>query len=256
MSFPNTVDAFVHRDMSVFFQHANIKPTYIPLSILQSITLDVTHLASRSYAASVTEPSMYAHAERCYLFALAILANGFPSGTVGVLQIPFSELHARLFHTTLLHDLGLTHAPEALEHPAHAMSFELHGGMLAYEHLRRVDTHIAPERLGDVVQSIMTHTLALPHGKTTAVGMLLQLSALFDMLGYDAVGPGSFASLISRKTVREVLKVYPRGNQSGQMEAFMGNMLKEKPHCLLGAGIPDFGDRVAAVKELVPDADE
>ncbi|TFY72946.1 hypothetical protein EVG20_g61 [Dentipellis fragilis] len=256
MSFPDAVDAYVPRDVIAFFQHANIQPTYIPLSTLRSNSLDATHLASRTYAASITEPSMYAHVERCYLFALAILANGFPSGTPGVPQIPFAELHTRLFHATLLHDLGLTHAPEALAHPAHAMSFELHGGMLAYEHLRRADPNIAPERLGDVVQSIMTHTLALPHGKTTAVGMLLQLSALFDMLGYDAVGPGSFASLISRKTVREVLKVYPRGNQSGQMEAFMGTMLKEKPHCLLGAGIPDFGDRVAAVKELVPDADE
>ncbi|TFY72943.1 hypothetical protein EVG20_g62 [Dentipellis fragilis] len=232
MSFPETVDAYVPRDIVPFLQHSTIQPTYVPLSTLRSISLDDTLLASRIYATRITEPTLYAHAERCYLFSLAILANGFPSNTPGVPQIPFAELHTRLFHTTILHDLGLTYAPEALEHPARAMSFEIHGGMLAYEHLRRLDPEIAPERLGDVVQSIMTHTLVLPQGKTTAGGNA------------------------TAATVREIMEVYPRGEQSAQISAFVGTMLEDKPHCLIGAGLPGFNKRVAAVKELIPKANE
>ncbi|KAA1473893.1 hypothetical protein DENSPDRAFT_840424 [Dentipellis sp. KUC8613] len=254
MSFPETVDAYVPRDIVPFLQHSSIKPKYIPFSTLRHVPLDDTLLASRVYAAQITEPSLYAHAERCYLFSLAVLANGFPRNTPGVPQISFAELHTRLFHTTILHDLGLTYAPEALEHPAGAMSFEIHGGILAYEHLRRIDPKIAPERLGDIVQSIMTHTLVLPQGKTTAAAMLLQLSALFDMLGYDAFGEGSMDTMISPETVREIMEVYPRGKQSAQMSAFVGTMLEEKPHCLIGAGLPGFNKRVAVVKELIPKA--
>ncbi|TFY79784.1 hypothetical protein EWM64_g4230 [Hericium alpestre] len=232
MTFPVEVDAFVPRDFKEFSLRSKIRPAYISLSTLQSLPLDAKHAASREYALKIVEPSLYRHSERCYLFALAIAANGFPSGTPDVPQIPFAEFQDRLFHATILHDLGR---------------------MLAYEHLLHMDASIDPERLGDIVQSIMTHTLMLPRGSMTAVGMLLQLGAAFDMLGWDAFGEGSLNFLLNRETVYEIETAYPRGEQGHQVKEFVDKMTQEKPHCLILAGIPDLANRVAAINQLVVD---
>ncbi|TFY79783.1 hypothetical protein EWM64_g4231 [Hericium alpestre] len=256
MSFPAAVDAFVPRDFKEFTMCSKTNSGYISLSTLQSIALDAKQIASRDYASRIEEPTLYRHCERSYLFGLAIVANGFPSGTPGVPQIPFAELQNRLFHANMLHDVGLAQHSEVVGHPAHAMSFELHGGVMAYEHLRSTDASIDSERLGDIVQSIMTHTLTLPRGSTTAVGMLLQLGALFDVLGYDAFGEGSLNSLVNRRTVQEVLKAYPRGELGKEVAHFLDMMGQYKPHCLVLAGLPGFAERAAASVWPVDEAEE
>lgn len=177
------------------------------------------------------------HSVRCYYFALAILHNGFPSKTPGVPQISFEDLHNRLFYACILHDLGLTVHPEALAHPAHAMSFELHGGIMAYEHLHAVHPTLSAEDVGDIVQGIMLHTISFPSGKSSAVGTLVQVAAGFDIMGLHAFGPDPLDFLVDEKTIEEIEKEYPRGELGIEVKDILVREFENKPNCLLSHGV-------------------
>ncbi|KAJ7468935.1 hypothetical protein B0H11DRAFT_2283868 [Mycena galericulata] len=167
------------------------------------------------------------------LLLLRARPPAFPSATPGVPQITFEELNRRIYHTCILHDLGWTTTAEGRAHPAHAMTFELHGGIMAYEHLHAAAPALNAQQVGDIVQSIVLHTSDWPFGKVSATKLLISLSAIFDVAGYDAYGPGSFDSFISRKTVQEIEKVYPRGNFAAEGEEVLQREVAEKPDCLL-----------------------
>lgn len=139
MPFSKTFDAYVPSDGKEFFQVAKFVPNYVPLAELQAVALDDAHRASFALAEKVTPPATFAHCSRVYFFGLAMLYNGFPSESPGVPQISLEELVRRWYHCAMLHDLGLTKNAEALAHPANAMSFELHGGFMAYDHLHTAD---------------------------------------------------------------------------------------------------------------------
>ncbi|KAJ7074739.1 hypothetical protein C8F01DRAFT_1361319 [Mycena amicta] len=234
MSFPKTFDAYVLSNLQEFFASTKIAPGYIPFEALhQEVSLDPEHTASNEYSKKITPPAGFAHAIRTYYFSLAILANGFPSGTPGVPQISFEDLVRRLYHACILHDLGWSSVPEGREHPAHAMSFEIHGGIMAYEHLLRDAPTLDAQQRGDIVQSIMLHTSQWPAGKSSAIKTLLSISALFDIRGYDALGPGSFDFLVNRKTVQEIEKAYPRGGLFEEGSEYLAQEFTEKPDCLL-----------------------
>jgi hypothetical protein len=157
---------------------------------------------------------VFVHVLRTFYFALSLLYNGFPSGTLGVPQIAFPELSLRLYHTSLLHDLGWTNTTEGLEHPAHAMTFELHGAFMTYEHLHAVAPTFDAERVGDIVQSIVLHTSNWTMGNSSATAQLVSLSVNFDIGGYDSLGPDGidFNRLFNRSTVEEIEKAFPRGD--------------------------------------------
>jgi cyanamide hydratase family protein with HD domain len=233
MPFPKTFDAYVPSNMQEFFGLTKFKPDYVSFEALRSVPLDPAHTASFEYAKKITPHEGFVHSVRSYYFALAILHNGFPSETPGVPQITFEELARRLYHTCILHDLGWTMTAEGLAHPAHAMTFELHGGIMAYEHLATAAPNLDAHQVGDIVQSIMLHTSQWQSGKSSATGTLMSLSALFDVRGYDAFGPGSFDSLINRKTVQEIEKEHPRGNFATEGIDVLRKEFKEKPNCLL-----------------------
>ncbi|KAF7342166.1 hypothetical protein MVEN_01804400 [Mycena venus] len=165
------------------------------------------------------------------IFALAILHNGFPSGTPGVPQISFEELNRRLYHTCILHDLGWTMTEEGRAHPAHAMTFELHGGIMAYDHLHTAAPSLDAQQVGDIVQSIVLHTLEFPSGKSSATGALMFLSAWFDVCGYHEAGPGS--RFVDRETVKEIEKEYPRGAFAVEGKEVLDREFSEKPNTLL-----------------------
>ncbi|KAJ7235493.1 hypothetical protein C8J57DRAFT_1728575 [Mycena rebaudengoi] len=209
MSFPATFDAFVPANPTEFFALANIQPNYVSFDTLKAIQLEHTQKASYEYAKKMITKTGFFHCLRTYYFALAILFNGFPSGTPGVPQITFHELNTRLYHAAILHDLGWSTTPEGLAHPAHAMSFEIAGGIMAYDHLHAAAPKLDAHQVGDIVQSIMLHTSSFEAGPASAVGTLLPLGALFDVLGYDANGPGSLDFLLNRKTVQEIEKAFP-----------------------------------------------
>ncbi|KAJ7443881.1 hypothetical protein B0H11DRAFT_2291371 [Mycena galericulata] len=233
MPFPQTFDAYLPSNTAQLFALAKFNPAYVPLDTLRAVPLDPAHATSFEYAKKITPPEGFLHSIRCYYFALALLHSGFPSGTPGVPQITFEELNRRIYHTCILHDLGWTTTAEGRAHPAHAMTFELHGGIMAYEHLHAAAPALDAQQVGDIVQSIVLHTSDWPFGKVSATKLLISLSAIFDVAGYDAYGPGSFDSFISRKTVQEIEKAYPRGNFAAEGEEVLQREVAEKPDCLL-----------------------
>ncbi|KAJ7159015.1 hypothetical protein C8R43DRAFT_357934 [Mycena crocata] len=254
MPFHKTFDAYVPSNNQQFFALAKLKPDFVAFDTLRAVPLDPEHKASFEYSKKITPPSGFVHTVRCYYFALAMLHNGFPSGTPGVPQITFEELNRRLYHTCLLHDLGWSHGAEARAHPEHGMTFELHGGIMAYEHLQTAAPALDAQQVGDIVQSIVLHTSQWPEGTSSATAMLLSLSAIFDVGGYDAMGPGSLGFLISRKTVQEVEKVYPRGTFAPDGFGVMNKEFDEKPNCLLShfPGGREGFLKVVRVEPLVP----
>ncbi|KAJ6624750.1 hypothetical protein B0H10DRAFT_2005976, partial [Mycena sp. CBHHK59/15] len=232
MPFPKTFDAYVPSDGKEFFELAKFKPAYVSLAELQAVALDAAHQASFALAEKITPPATFAHCSRCYFFGMAMLYNGFPSETPRVPQISLEELTRRWYHCAILHDLGLTKDPEALAHPANAMSFELHGAFMVYEHLHAADPKLDAVQVGDVVQSIITHT--------SAVAMLLKMCTGFDGLGYDAFGPGSLDFLQNRKTVQEIEKAYPRGAFGEEALDIVATEMARKPDCLMSHGMLEF----------------
>ncbi|KAJ7321826.1 hypothetical protein DFH08DRAFT_888694 [Mycena albidolilacea] len=231
MSFLKTFDAYVPSNVQEFFALAKVNPEYVPFETLRTIPLDPEHTASFEYAKKITPHAGFIHSIRCYYFALAILRNGFPSGTPGVPQITFEELNRRLYHTCLLHDLGWTMTAEGREHPAHGMTFELHGGIMAYDHLHAAAPSLDAHQVGDIVQSIVLHTLEFPFGKSSATGALMFLSAWFDVCGYHEAGPGS--RFVNRRTVQEIEKECPRGSLAIEGKEILDREFLEKPNCLL-----------------------
>jgi hypothetical protein len=88
-------------------------------------------------------------------------------------------------------------------------------------------------QVGDIVQSIMLHTSEYAAGPSSAVGMLLPLGALFDVMGYDALGPGSLDFLYNRKTVQEIERAYPRGAFAADGAEVLNKEFDTKPNCIL-----------------------
>ncbi|KAJ7165374.1 hypothetical protein C8R46DRAFT_662995 [Mycena filopes] len=232
MSFPKTFDAYVPSDLTAFFALGKFKPDYVSFDSLRAVPLDPAHKTSLDYAKKITSTAGLNHSVRTYYFSLALLHGGFPSATSDVPQITFEELNRRIYHTCILHDLSWSQAPECRSHPARGMSFELHGGIMAYEHLQAASPELSPQQLGDIVQSIMLHTTAYPSGLSSAVKTLISVSALFDIFGYDAVGPGSFDFLFNRKTVQEIEKEFPRGSLAAEGTDLVERERAEKPDCM------------------------
>jgi cyanamide hydratase family protein with HD domain len=233
-STPKTLDAFVPSNFQELFDLAKIRPDYISFDALRSIPLDDAHVAATRYTEKHLPNSAFAHCLRTYYFALAILHNGFPSETPGTPQIAFEELHKRLYYACVMHDLGWTTHPDGLDHPAHAMSFELFGGIMAYDCLHAVDPALDAHQVGDIVQSIMLHTTEYTAGKSSAVATLLILGASFDVMGYDAFGPETF-NYVHRKTVQEIEKAFPRGTFLADVNDIVGSReFDAKPNCIMG----------------------
>ncbi|KAJ7759699.1 hypothetical protein B0H14DRAFT_3596046, partial [Mycena olivaceomarginata] len=200
---------------------------------LRSVPIDDAHKAATAYTEKHLATLAFDHSLRTYYFALAIMHNGFPSGTPGVPQITFEELQKRLYHACVMHDLGWTSHPEGLNHPARKMSFEIFGGIMAYDFLRAVDPTLDAEQVGDIVQSIMLHTTEYTAGQSSAVGTLVTLGVSFDVMGYDAFGPGTF-NYVHCKTVQEIEKQFPRGTFFKDANKIGGKEFDLKPNCILG----------------------
>ncbi|KAJ7354510.1 hypothetical protein DFH08DRAFT_46065 [Mycena albidolilacea] len=236
MTFPSAFDAFVPSNGPDFLAVSTIQPDYVPFTILSAVPIDTAaHAASFAYSKKLTPPASFLHVLRCFYFALALLYTGFPSGTPGVPQIGFEELSLRLYHTTLLHDLGWSNNTEALDHPAHAMTFELHGAFMAYEHLHAVAPDLDAQQVGDIVQSIVLHTSQWPSGNSSATQILMSISALFDIGGYNGTGLVGldFSRLWHPKTIEEIEKAYPRGNLYQEGLSIFDREFVQKPNCLL-----------------------
>ncbi|KAJ7036172.1 hypothetical protein C8F04DRAFT_1096355 [Mycena alexandri] len=236
MTFPQLFDAFVPSNSPAFLAASNITPAYVPFETLRAVAIDpAAQAASFAYAKKLTPPGVFGHVIRCFYFALALLYTGFPSGTPGVAQIGFDELALRLYHTTLLHDIGWSNATVVVTHPAHAMTFELHGGFMAYEHLHAAAPNLDPFQVGDIVESIVLHTSGWSSGNSSANQILMALSADFDVGGFNGTGLMGldFNQLFNPKTVAEIEQAYPRGDFYDAGIVAFDREFMEKPNCLL-----------------------
>ncbi|KAF7369149.1 hypothetical protein MVEN_00242100 [Mycena venus] len=235
MTFPTAFDAYVPSNGLDFLAVSNIEPVYVPFDTLRAVAVNNTaEVASFTYAKKLTPPAVFLHVLRCFYFGLALLYTGFPSGTPGVPQIGFEELTMRLYHTAVLHDLGWSNSSEVLQHPAHAMTFELHGAFMAYEHLHAEAPDLDAFQVGDIVESIVLHTSQWPSGNSSANQILMSLGALFDVGGYNGTGlVGLNSSLLWHpKTVEDIEKAFPRGEFYQEGIAAFDREFTQKPNCL------------------------
>ncbi|KAJ7186611.1 hypothetical protein C8R46DRAFT_1273334 [Mycena filopes] len=236
MSLPSVFDAYVPSSGPAFLAASNITLTYVPFDTLRAVAIPAdAQAATFAYAKRLTPPSVFTHVLRCFYFSLALLYSGFPSATPGVAQIEFNELALRVYHTSLLHDLGLSNSTEALTHPAHAMTFELHGAFMTYDHLHAAAPNLDPFQVGDIVESIVLHTSQWPSGNSSANQILMSLSALFDVGGFNGTGIVrlNYTQLFHPQTVREIEEAYPRGEFYEAGIVAFGREFTDKPNCLL-----------------------
>ncbi|KAJ6550174.1 hypothetical protein B0H19DRAFT_1237182 [Mycena capillaripes] len=236
MTFSKTFDAYVPSNGPEFLALSKIQPDYVPFTTLQAVVIDRASKGdSFAYAKRLTPPAVFAHVVRCFYFALALLYTGFPSGTPGAAQIGFEELSLRLYHTSLLHDLGWSNNTEVVKHPAHAMTFELHGGFMAYEHLHAAAPNLDAFQVGDIVESIVLHTSQWASGNSSANQFLMSISTFFDAGGYNGTGLAglNFSSLWHPKTIAEIERAFPRNDLYDEVINILGREFLQKPNCLL-----------------------
>ncbi|KAJ7761790.1 hypothetical protein B0H16DRAFT_1530552 [Mycena metata] len=231
MTFPKTFDAYVPSNGTDFLALSTFQAEYVPFTTLQAVTISPAS-GSFAYAKKLASPGVFAHVLRCFYFALALLHTGFPSGTPGVAQIGFEELSLRLYHTSLLHDLAFSNNTEVLAHPAHAMTFELQGAIMTYEHLHAAAPSLDPHQVGDIVQSIVLHTSAWASGNSSANQILLAISAAFDAGGFNGTGIIDYTRLWNPKTVAEIEKAYPYSDAHAEVGGLITGEVTQKPNCL------------------------
>ncbi|THU99015.1 hypothetical protein K435DRAFT_777203 [Dendrothele bispora CBS 962.96] len=231
-SIPETFDAFVPSTIPDLLSRANFKARYIPFSSLRSLDLENQFKPSYDLMRKVDTDAVLNHCLRSYYFSLLILHSGFPSNTPGVRQITREELFKRVFLTSVLHDVAFSHHESVLNHPAHGMSFELQGGIMAYEHLleKYPSSSLSSSDVGDRIFS--------------------SLSLHFDLAGYGAWTPDVLDNVLHRDSVREIEAAFPRGNVGGEFVHNIAEMLEEKPNCLLSHAPSSFFEQVRAVKTL------
>ncbi|KAJ7735721.1 hypothetical protein B0H16DRAFT_1466985 [Mycena metata] len=185
------------------------------------------------FDALLSTPSVFAHVVRCFYFALALLYTGFPSGTPGIPQIGFEELSLRVYHTSLLHDVGWSSLPEVVNHPAHEMLFELHSAFVAYDHLHAAVPNVDVSQVGDIVESIVLHTSEWTTCNSSANQFLMALTVDFDAGGFNGSGIVDYTQLFHPQTVAEIERAYPRGDFYNAATAVVSKEFAQKPNCLL-----------------------
>ncbi|KAF3492204.1 cyanamide hydratase [Arthroderma uncinatum] len=238
-----TVDSFgftaVEASAEKLFEQIGLRdmppPPVVPVS---ATPIPRTILAERieGYAKVHLPTATFNHCMRVYHFGIAIKRYAFPTWV-------FTD--ETYFITCMLHDIGTTE--ENLR--ASRMSFELYGGFLAMDLLQypineHASTIIDPERrvtasnalAESVVEAIMRHQDIRDTGKITAVGQLIQLATIFDVLanakgGYQPVKDniGGHEQLLNSETVKDVIDHYPRLQWNSCFSATIRKEIALKP---------------------------
>ncbi|KAK7043525.1 hypothetical protein R3P38DRAFT_2885306, partial [Favolaschia claudopus] len=107
--------------------------------------------------------------------------------------------------------------------------------LIAFEHLQTASPNLDAVQLADIVQGISFHISQWPSGNSSANQMLMFLSALCDVGGYNRTGLVGVdtTKLWHPKTVAEIEKAYPRGDFAEEGIAAIDRDLREKPNCLM-----------------------
>lgn len=171
MPLPQTFDAFVPSNFGQLVARANFAPAYVSLEELKTFdAMAAEFQKSYELTKKLSAEIILSHCVRMYYYSLAILHSGFPSNTPLVPQITREELIKRVYLGVILHDLGLSTHAEVVAHPAHEMTFEFSGGIMAYEHLLQTyGSSLNTFQVGDITQSIMLHTSPFDAGMSSAL---------------------------------------------------------------------------------------
>ncbi|KAJ7598481.1 hypothetical protein C8J56DRAFT_881108 [Mycena floridula] len=245
-------DAFVPTTVAEILESFIFQPKFVPFDTIHNeyLELQSSFESTFLFVQNITTPNTFRHSERMVHYGLALLHTSFPQNTPGVPQISFSELSKRFYLAAIMHDIGLTNNTEALAHPAHAMSFELWGAIMAYDHLHETHPELDAVEVGDVAESIALHTTQYPKGTSSATGWLLQNSAVFDIFGYDVYGPGSFDAFWNTQTIAEIEKAFPRSSFIAEFETRHAIELAKKPNCIATHAFWNLND--AKIGTIVP----
>ncbi|KAF8137984.1 hypothetical protein K438DRAFT_1786141 [Mycena galopus ATCC 62051] len=230
MPFPETFDAYLPSNGKGLFEPPKIRPDYVSFETLRAVPLEPSaHCVPRVRPGNHAARGLHPLHPGATTLPSRSCTTASPRRRPASPRSPSPSSPGGSTHTCILHDLGWA----APAHPAAGMSFELQGGIMAFEHLRAAAPDLDAQQVGDIVQSIVLHTSEWPSGTSSATKTLISLGALFDVGGYDAHGPGSLDFLINRKTVQEIEKEYPRGDFAAEAVAVLHNEFKLKPDCLL-----------------------
>ncbi|KAH6678427.1 cyanamide hydratase family HD domain-containing protein [Halenospora varia] len=187
----------VPRDLSILLKEQSQASGNAPTVTVSSIPLPSSELATKlhEYAKKELALQTFNHSMRVYYYGQAILLYAFPEWK----SETFDETY---FLTCLLHDIGTTDK----NMPATMMSFEFYGGYLSLDLLKGLKSPI--EQAENVAEAVIRHQDLGTTGKQTRIGALIQLATIFDNMGLNP-------ELVSKGTIEEVVKAYPRKGWSG-----------------------------------------
>ncbi|KAK7057850.1 hypothetical protein R3P38DRAFT_2760017 [Favolaschia claudopus] len=217
MVFPSTLDAYVPSGGPDLLAIANFTLTYVPFETLPAVPIDpIAEVASYPCAKKFSSQTILSSAASA---SPSRISTGFPSGTPGVPQIAFDELSLQYPDPRPPGPRDDLRAPRRLHRV----------------HLQTASPNLDAVQLADIMQAISFHTSQWPSGNSSANQMLMFLSALFDVGGYNGTNfiGADTTKLWHPKTVAEIEKAYPRGDLAEAGIAAFNREFTEKPNCLV-----------------------
>lgn len=225
----NTSHASVERGLEDLMRSAPGPLTPRPLSISDihppsSAAAEATH----QYAIKQHDHAgIYGHLRRSHFFAAALLdptLGLFSAETLA--QGKAENIDETLWHAIMLHELGWTLENIKAETP---MSFELVGGIQAYEYLNKHTPELTKWQIDDITEGIVQHTDLLIPGKASLLVQVMHLG-----IGIDAVGQPLevLKGLLHEETLKNVLREWPREESFRALATLVvaGELKKPGPH--------------------------
>ena len=207
-------------------------PAPYPVS---STPIPPSPLAERvqKYARENLPRQVFHHSMRVYHFGLAIARQHFPAWHVD----KGSKLEETFFLCAMLHDIGTTEENRKKT----AMSFELHGGIIALDLLQHDHGAVAPkEQAESVAESIVRHQDIEERGHMSTLTQLIQLATIFD-------NAGKFADYVHKDTIEDVNAKWPREKWLGCFAETVKKEMSEKPwSTTTRLGVEDFPKMIMA----------
>lgn len=225
----NTSHASVERGLEDLMRSAPGPLTPRPLSISDihppsSAAAEATH----QYAIKQHDHAgIYGHLRRSHFFAAALLdptLGLFSAETLA--QGKAENIDETLWHAIMLHELGWTLENIKAETP---MSFELVGGIQAYEYLNKHTPELTKWQIDDITEGIVQHTDLLMPGKASLLVQVMHLG-----IGIDAIGQPLevLKGLLHEETLKNVLREWPREESFRALATLVvaGELKKPGPH--------------------------
>ena len=187
--------------------------------ILAGIRVVDTHLVrdSMDLARSLSEPYIFNHVMRSWLFGVLIAADAQPA--------PDPEL---LAVSAILHDLGLTDRYSAQER------FEVDGANAARSFLK--ERGIPAHQIQLVWDAIALHTT-----RSIALHKEPEVALTHSGIAVDVIGAG--LDLIPQDRVRAILTEFPRLSMKKQFQDRLCGLVRQKPAISYDNFLRDIGTR-------------